>query len=74
MVGDDAGHGEEAMTIIDKAKRAGLILPANRGLSAKAIRANDPAFADRFAQFIDDNRSELVEAVAGALHARDRQP
>lgn len=53
--------------IFDKARAEGLIRPENAGLSAKELLAKDPALAARFADFIRDNKAELVREVAGRL-------
>lgn len=57
-----------AMNVIDKARTEGLLLTgANRGMSAKDLREQNPELAARWAAFIAENKTELVKEIAGRV-------
>ena len=55
------------MNIFEKARALGLPRPEYHGMSAKQLRAVNPQHAERWADFIRDNKDALVQAVAGRL-------
>jgi len=48
-----------------------LSKPEYAGLSAEELRARDPAAALRLADFIRDNKAELVSAMTAKLEGKD---
>lgn len=57
-------------TLHARAKQAGLILPHHlHGMSALQYRRHNPKRAASAAQFITNNKAELVAMIAGKLSA-----